>query len=334
MPSDDRVDLALSALARPIANYRAFVVTALGRQRALLDAGSGADRARLELGEFGGGRIDAARFAELGRGTALDAPSRDRIRRASTVLQEIADLGDRAFVADVRTGESLRLVVGSALARLGRAFAAAATSDLVRRGRYEPERHDQLLDSCGIEWWSLTVRQVAPPLVVTVDGADLRTGALAEFLDGAQRIVLVVRGPSAPAPLVRCITPGTFVAQVVAGSGDGWREVFGRLDGPGIIALVADTAARFVHDPGAGASVWQRLTITGVPTDPTRRSLGALSPAQQREELAQLSAMAARPALPEAPVDALVAATAGAGADPAERLTQWLLTESGLFRQA
>jgi hypothetical protein len=34
--------------------------------------------------------------------------------------------------------------------------------------------------------------------VVEVDGGDLQAGGLAEFLDGAQKIVLVVRGPAPP----------------------------------------------------------------------------------------------------------------------------------------
>jgi hypothetical protein len=326
--SDARVQAALGALRRPIDAYRSMIVGAAARARELLAGDGGAPRARLTLGEFGGARMDAARFAELAHGAALDALSRARIERAAAVLEELAAAGDEAFVADVARGDSLRVVAARALARLGRAFGAASVVTLVRSGRYEPERHDRLLESLPPEWWSRSERRAAPPLILTVDGADLHAGSLAELLDGAARIVLVVRGACAPAPLVRLVTPGTLVMQAAD------PAAIARVaehDGPAVAALV-DDAALFTHDPALGAALWQRLVVARGPTAEPTRSLGGTSPRQQREEMAQLEAMAARPmaAAGVTPGEASAQLLAPGGGDPAERLTAWLLAESGL----
>jgi hypothetical protein len=52
-----------------------------------------------------------------------------------------------------------------------------------------------------------------------------------------------------------------------------------------------------------------------------------LSPRQQREDLLQLEALAAQPALPTATVDTLVPSGDGNATD---RLADWLLSRSGL----
>lgn len=327
MPSDARVQAAIAALRRPIDAYRSLVVSASERSHELLSADGGAQRAQLTLGEFGGARLDAARFAELARGVALDALSRARLQRAAAALDELASAGDEIFVADVARGDSLRVVVAHALARLGRLFGASSVLALVRSGRFEPERHDRLVEAYPFEWWSKAERRLAPPLVVTVEGADLHAGSLAELLDGAMRLVLVVRGPCAPAPLVRLVTPGTLVLQAEA------PEALSRVasyEGPAIAALV-ENGALFTHDPALGGALSQRLVVTRRPASEPGRTLGGTSPRQQREELAQLEAMAARPvaegAPGAAPIDALLASGSG---DPTERLAAWLLAESGL----
>ncbi len=121
----------------------------------------------------------------------------------------------------------------------------------MRGGRYRPAEHDSLLDAAEFRAWNKAERRFAPPLVVEVDGADLHAGALLDFADGREKIVLVVRGAMPPAPLVRCITPGTFVLQTV----DGTRpRPLAAFDGPAIAALVPEGAAVFLHDPGAGAA--------------------------------------------------------------------------------
>jgi hypothetical protein len=52
-----------------------------------------------------------------------------------------------------------------------------------------------------------------------------------------------------------------------------------------------------------------------------------MSARQQQEELLQLQALAERPTLPNGPIEALVPSGAG---DATDRLTAWLLNESGL----
>ena len=320
MPSEASV---IDLLQHPIATYRSYVAAARERVRALLSTETGADRARLELGVFGGARIDVARFAELRRGVAVDALSRMRLERAGAVLAEIDAAGNSIFTANVLSGDSLRVVVGRALARAGRAFGAANVAELVRGGRYEPERHDRMLESFGFEWWSKTEREHAPPLVVTVGGADLRAGALADLLDVGTRIVLLVHGPSTPAPLIRLVTPGTFVMQTRE---PGALARVASSDGPAVAALFEEEAALFAHDPRAGTALWQRLTISHRPADSPRKAFAGISARQQREELLQLDALAARSVVPNGSVEALVPAGPG---DPADRLTAWLLGESG-----
>jgi len=324
MPSDDRLALARAAIAKPLAVYRSAVVSSLERVRGVLSSAGGPSRLELELGAFARGRIDVDRFSALIRGSNLDAGARARITHAAAVLEELAALRDDGFLVDLRSGGSLDLVVSSTLATLGRAFGAAVAADLVRTARYRPSDHDLLTLAWGFEHWTREERRHAPPLIVTLDAEDVRPETLAHLIDGSIHIVLVVRGSCAPAPLVRLITPGTLVLQTRDATG---LDRFGAYDGPAIAALVSDDAATFIHDPERGASPWQRITIWNHPTTEHRKSIGGISPRQQREELAQLDAIAERPTLSSTPVDAL--APAGAG-DPTERLASWLLAQSGL----
>ena len=324
MPSDPRVEPALAALERPIGVYRSALAIARERARAVLSTNGGADRARLELGAFGGSRIDPARFAELRHGVTLEPASRSRLLRACEVLEHLASKSDDLFVVDVPPGDSLRVVVARAFGELGRAFGAAAVVELVPNALFEPERHDRILDAYPFERWSRVERVHAPPLIVTVDGADLRAGSLAELLDVGTRLVLIVRGPSAPAPLVRLVTPGTLVIQTH--DVEAVRRVAGA-PGPAIAALFESDVALFTHEPRDGSAPWQRLTIAHCPAVAPKKQIGGVSARQQREELAQLEALAARPALPNGPVAAVVPPGDG---DPADRLAAWLLAESGL----
>jgi hypothetical protein len=152
----------------------------------------------------------------------------------------------------------------------------------------------------------------------------MRPATLAHLMDGSMHVVFVVRGACAPAPLVRLITPGTLVLQTRDATG---LNRFGAYDGPAIAALVAENAATFIHDPERGAELWQRIKVWNRPTVESRRSIGGISPRQQRDELAQLNAMSEQPAFSTIPIDAL--APAGAG-DPSDRLASWLLAQSGL----
>jgi hypothetical protein len=150
---------------------------------------------------------------------------------------------------------------------------------------------------------------------------------LADFLDGAEKIALVVDGPCAPAPLVRLITPGTFVLQTADTTG---VDLFAKCDGPAVMALVPSSAACFLHDPNGGRSAWQRLRVWHRPASLPRKSVGGLSARQQAEELLQLDALAERPSLETAPVESLVPVGQG---EPGDRLAAWLLDAAGLGGQ-
>lgn len=324
MPSDERLALARAAIAKPLAAYRSAVISSLERVRGVLASAGGPSRLEVELGAFARGRIDADKFSALIRGTALDAGARARITHAAYVLEELAALRDDAFVIDLRSGGPLHLVVASTLATLGRGFGASVAADLVRTDRYRSNEHDLLTLAWGFEHWSREERRHAPALVVTLDAEDLRAESLAHLMDGSMHIVLIVRGASTPAPLVRLITPGTLVLQTHDATG---LDRFSAFAGPAVAAIVPENAATFIHDPNAGAAPWQRITIWNRPTIEPRKSIDGISPRQQREELLQLLAIAERPTLSSTPIDAL--APVGAG-DPTERLASWLLAQSGL----
>lgn len=333
MPSDDRrdsqtgdrVSASLRALRAPITAYRSAVATAAERVRSVLAVQRDGGHSRLQLGAFAAGRIDAERFAALSAGEGvLDVLARSRLERSADVLTGLASSSDDAFVVDVAPGAGLGQAVHAALSRLGRAFAAATAADAVRGGRYDPARDENGPAGFSFERWNAGERRLAPPLVVTIDGADLQAGQLAEIMDGTVRIVIVVRGQCAPAPLARLITPGTFVVQTADTS---LLDRVAAQDGPAVVALVSDDAAQFVHDPRAGNSIWQRLSISHLPEAAPRKSLGGQSAWQQGEDLRQLRALAERPALPAMPIGAFVPAGDG---DPADRLAAWLVAQVSL----
>jgi hypothetical protein len=325
---EDRLRVALDAVGRQRATYRSAIVAAHERAKTILAEGGGAERAALELGQFGGSRIDAALFAALGAPrSALDYASRVRIEDAARVLRALDTLDDNAFVVDVPQDGHLRFAVASALADLGRAFGAVATIELARAGRFETNAHAGLIDGLAFDRWGKAERNAAPPLIVRVNHQELHAGALADFLDGAVHIALVVDGPCAPAPLVRLVTPGTLVLQTTDTTG---VDLFSKFDGPAVMALVPSSAACFIHDPNGGRSAWQRLRVWNRPTALPRKALGGLSARQQAEELLQLDALSERPSLEGAALDSLIPAGSG---DPTDRLASWLLDASGLGGQ-
>jgi hypothetical protein len=102
-------------------------------------------------------------------------------------------------------------------------------------------------------------------------------------------------------------------------------------DGPGIAALVPESAARFVHDPAAGGAHGKRLSITAVPEQVPRRAVGGLSAAQQTEELGLLRSLAVADARDGAPAAAATAAEGGGPRpEPADKLAAWLLSQVDL----
>lgn len=334
MPSDPRTAQALSALAQPIAEFRTLVETALAQADALLAAQTAtpddqAAGARQALGLFAASRIDAAAFAALfPMARRVDVAGLEALRRATALLQAVRARGDDLFVVNVPPGGRLGAMVGAALSAAGRAFGAVMLTELVRGGRYEPDEHDRLLDDVEFPNWTKAERRVAPPLVVEVDGADLHAGAITDFLDGREKLVLVVRGACGPAALARCITPGTLVLQTADGTG---LDRVASFDGPAIAALVPEEAAIFLHDPLAGREPWQRLVVQRLP-EPPRRGIRGLSAFQMAQDLSLLGDLARTPFA--VPAGGGAGTPAVGAADAVDRLASWLIGQSGLDGQA
>ncbi len=336
MPSDARA-AALAALAPRIGALRTMLVAAAEEIRAWLaaqdaDGRPAAERWAAELGPFAAGRITSDRVAELFTATtAVEDAHLEVARRGLEILDRLAERHADLVSLRVPPGGDLVAEVERALARIGRAFAAARLAEHARSGRGPGLDDLRDVDALPFRRWRRVERAAAPPLVIEVDGADLVVAGLAPYLDGRQRLVLLIAGDMAPAPLVRLITPGTFVSQT-ADVADLSRLL--AWDGPGIAALVGETAARFIHDPAAGAASWQRLTVDHVPDAP-KRPVGGTSVAQQTEELRQLAALAERPtAAAAASLSAAPGAVPVAGApdsaSPADKLAAWLLRQADL----
>lgn len=325
MPSDARFDAALGAMARPIAEFRALLHGALVQAESFLaadgtDAAGRTVRAAAELGPFAAGRIDAERFATLFPEVPnVSAAALTALTRATAALRTIVERGDDAFRLDLPHGGRLGLKIDLALAELGRAFGAVMVSEAVRGGRYDPERHDPLLSTIEFHAWGKEARRFAPPLIVSLDGADLHPGALSDYADGRQKIILVLRGASAPAPLARCVTPGTLVLQTIDGTG---LDRLAAFDGPAIAAVMPEGSAVFLHDPTAGRDSWQRLTLRTL-GEPPLRPLGGMSVWQMNEDRTLLGDLARTPfSIPAA----AGAPTPALGADEAvDRVAAWLL---------
>jgi len=333
MPSDERMDQALKALSGQTRAFRSALAMTIDQIRNFQAAHgsaaeSKADRLAAELGPFAIGRIDVERYSSLFTDTLkLDRPTLETIEKALKTLSELASRGDQLFVSEVETGGDLQDAVSGALAEMGRAFGAARVFEVSKFGRFPDAEHARSLGSFPFHKWSAGERRLAPPLIVSVDGSDLRAAGLADFMDGTQKIVLVVRGESTPVPLVRLITPGTFVLQA------GEPSELDRLatwKGAGIAALVPSSAARFVHDPAVGTQPWERLKIGHLPEERRRKPVGGVSVQQQSEELLQLTSLAARPGAEAVAVGEPAAAGATTSADPVDKLAAWLLTQADL----
>lgn len=338
MPSDDRTRLAIEALRGLTGRFRsALAATAdevrsyLAAHQSTLEGRVGSTRAG--LGPFGASHIDAERFAALfDHKQQADPIAIETIEESLSALTELMSLDQELFLVTVTEGGSLRDAVAGALEEIGRAFAAARVVLEARAGRHRLDAHAGSLGALAFSRWTRGERHLAPSLIVEVYGSDLLAASLSEFLDGRQKIVLVVKGDEcAPAPLVRLVTPGTFVLQTDDGSG---LDRMVAWDGPGVAALVPSSAARFVHDPAAGAVPWERIAIAYMPEVAPRKAVGGLSAAQQAEELELLRALAAKPAGAEPratePGSAAAQATAPASSDPVDRLAAWLLSQADL----
>jgi len=350
MPSDSQNvpheigDRVLEVLAEALAPFRSALAATIEEVRSSLATrganGEVTENETFELGRFAAGRIDIERFSALvAHEEPLDASATAHVERAFSTLQSLAARRGGLFRVDVPPGGDVRDAVAGALADVGGAFGAARAIELTNAGRFNESEHTDILRRLAFPRWNRAERRLAPPLVVSVDGTDLQPSGLAEFLDGGLKIVLVVRGKSAPAPLARLVTPGTYVVQT--GDVEGLAGLAAS-DGPGLGAILPEGAARFVHDPAGGDGWAARMSVDHLPESLPRKVVGGASAAQQREDLAHLNALVN--ALANAAVDsagasaaetnAAVAAvtqaeTAEVGAeDPAGKLAAWLLDQA------
>ena len=294
MPSDERTLRVLETLADRAAPFRAALDAAREEIAAYLAAhrvrrsGPG-ESAAVTLGGFARGRIDADRFATvLDDERVLSPEGEDRLEECVAVLDELRARGDALFVCDVPRGANLGRVVDRALAEAGRAFGAARVFLATKAGTYRGEDHHPLLRVFPFAAWSRAERELAPPLVVEVDGADLHPEQVTDFLDGDVHFVFVVRGPASPAPLLRLISPGTLVVQAHEAARLG---VLAGYIGPAVAALLPSASAELVHDPRASARLEHRLSIASIPTEGPHHPLGSRSVRQLGEELGQLRAL-------------------------------------------
>ncbi len=322
MPSDARVESALAAVAGRISLFRSAVAGTLDRARRTLESENGQARAGVELGEFASGRIDPAKFAMISAGAApLDQAAKAALESATKVLEEIAQEDDGQFVVEVLPGRSVGSAIRNQLKVLGAGFAASELIEHVRRRTFDAAQQRRPADGLPFDRWSATERKFAPPLVVSIEGSDLDPFEIAPFVDGCVHLVLLVNGGCAPAVLSRLISPGVFVAQCEDLHAVGSIAEF---DGPAVIALMGG-GALFDHDPRRGGSAWQRLRVVRMPDASARRGPGSRSTAQQREDIGVLRMLAEEPRFPANPPDALMAAIGAGGADPVDRLTEWVL---------
>jgi hypothetical protein len=214
-------------------------------------------------------------------------------------------------------------VVARALAETGRVFGEIRRITPVLEGSGEVTGGSSLPHGYPFALWTRAERAAAPPLFVELGGGDLNAAGLSEFLDGSQKIVLVVRGPAPPAPLARLLSPGVFVMQTADPAA--LEEVVG-IDGPAIVALGTEGLVPFTHNPAGGSSYAERISVEDLPEVSDIAGLG-FRQKQDVEHLRQLAASASYvPASTSA--SSPVASSDHSDADPADRLAGWLLQQA------
>jgi hypothetical protein len=338
MPSEHsieaRVDGALEAIEPARQSFHSALVATSGELKAMLDAGSStaeerAERTAAELGAFAVGHIDVEKFASLQQtGEPLAVAAAPRLEAAARTLRGLLDAEDELYFVRVATGSDLRDAIADALGRAGRAFGAARTAELARAGSYDESLHGSWLDRFAPNRWNRRERDLAPPIVAEVDGGDLRPAGLADYLDGNQKIILVVRGPAPPAALARLITPGVTVIQ---SSDPADLDVMAGTEGPAIAALLTEQACRFVHLPD-GQAGRGRLVVHHMPDEEPKRPIGTVSAFQQVDAMRHLASLASGWGLGASEA----AAASGDGADgpapttAADMLAAWILRQADL----
>lgn len=329
MPSDKLIESIIPHLEAAGEPFRNAVATTVQQVRRIIadheDFRTGAvDHSKAELGDFAANRIDVAKFAAvISRPDSMDAAMLEVVERSLTVLEVVETMLENVFQVDVAPGTSAERAVGDALEQIGLAFGAARAVGLAKAGGHTEEQHRHLLDGIPFRAWSKSERLIAPPLLLRVAGMGLEAASLAQFMDGAFKLVVVPHGRCAPAPLVRLITPRTFVIQTHDPEA---MRAFAKWTGPGI-ALVAEDSAHFVHDPTAGTRLQDRLTVGILPANP-KQSLGGISVRQQLEELEQLRTLANVSQAPVTTGDNGKKPDSDLPPDPADKLAAWLMNQA------
>lgn len=330
MPSDDAmIQGAIEAVREPAETFHSALARAvedlhsfLARHRA---SDAPQDLAAAELGAFGEGRVDAKRFAALiAPPKTIGASDLLYVERALEILTAAGARGTDLLKAHVHRGGSLRETVEGALAQTGQVFGVMRRIAPLLDGGGAVVDGDGLPQAYPFALWTRSERAAAPPLLVELEGSDINAAGLSEFLDGAQKVVLVVSGMSPPAPLAPLISPGVLVMQTQDPTD---LRRLGGIVGPAIAALGEEGLVPFVHDPTAGSCYADRLTVGDIPA---AGELQALS-FRQLQDVEHLRELAA--ARREAPPGdrGVEPVTAGQPeADPVDRLAGWLLQQANL----
>jgi len=322
MPSDKKRQLAQTAIhERAEAFLSALAATAeqvrgiLGSANARKDTQVAKERAA--LGKLAVDSIDVEAFTVfVEREKALEPRARGAIEAAQKTLHELLEQREALFTLALEPGQSLGCAVGRKLADLGRAFGASRVVELAKNGAYEDAKHGEFLQAYPFSKWGSAERAVAPPLLVECSGSELRAASLASYIDGGVKIVLVVAGDAPPAALARLVTPGVFVQQ---STDDSPLDGFKSFGGAAVAALLSPSAVKFVHDPRAGETIFERMKVLEVPELPKIGPVGGISAAQQHEDLGLLQTLSATPAEEKS-----------VKSDPAGRLSAWLLNQADI----
>jgi len=337
MPSDDkRTPTGLPAALQPLAeafHSQISMASEEVREWHLHHEDAVADPAGVlaaELGEFAQGRIDTARMASVvGVQDAPDPILHHVMALAEERFAALVAAGDDAFRVTLSPGGDLRDAVRDALADLGRAFAMGRAVQRARAHTFRPDVDHMLLRPFPFHRWAVSEKAMAPPIVIELEGADLRAAGLAEYLDGTVRIVLRVKGAAPPAPLARIVSPGIFVAQAEGESAEVLADL-ATWEGPGVVAL---------FDEGSGALTFRAAGSLEVDGEAVEAALGRVAEergqpgildlrhlaAMAAAERASTAPMAAPPSDDPRPATAAPAPPTSADAPEVDRLAAWLL---------
>lgn len=319
---------ALAALERPRTTFLSAVAATVGELGRLLVHEHDSEQARGQraaatLGTFAAGRLDPQRFAALISDRPVLPPAAlEAVGRARAVLSEIVNGGPEQFVVRVGPGEDVTAAVGEAFSRLGRVFGAARVAAMGRAGIYRSSAHASLLEGLPFARWNRSERGLAPPLLAQVEGSRLRVSGLADFLDGAVKLAILAPEAVGPAPLALLVTPHVFVAQ---GTAPDLFERLGSTSAPGVAAILAEGASRFVHDPTGGERLAGRLTVEFLPelSPNDARSKNDFRATEERAQLALLLAASSGTSL-----NGSGGRSESAKGDPADLLAAWLLRQA------